>query len=152
MESRYRHLWPSLDWSRSRHPANFPVSMSLGLDIQQISKSRWVSVSTSSKFPSLDESRSRHPANFQVSMSLGLDILEISQSRWVSVSTSKKLSSLYQVCFPDHQNPNWNGWDIECSFHKKNISFLCSQEVAQKFMVVGWVPSDYCVWPRPEMH
>jgi len=102
-----------------------------------LAQSRLVSVSTSSKFPSLDESRSRHPANFQVSMSLGLDILEISQSRWVSVSTSKKLSSLYQVCFPDHQNPNWNGWDIECSFHKKNISFLCSQEVAQKFMVVG---------------
>ena len=40
MESQYRHLLPSLDWSRSRHPSNFPVSMSLGLDISEISQSR----------------------------------------------------------------------------------------------------------------
>ena len=71
-----------------------PVSSGLGLDIHQISRSRWVSVSTSQKFLSLDESRSRHPRNFSVSMSLGLDIQEISQSRWVSVSTSKKFLSL----------------------------------------------------------
>ena len=65
MESRYRHLLPSLDWSRSRHPANFPVSMSLSLDIYKIFQSRWVSVSTSVKFPSLDESRYRPIFRYQ---------------------------------------------------------------------------------------
>ena len=70
--------FPGLDESRSRHLWNSSVSMSLGLDIQEISQSRWVSVSTSKKFYSLDESRSQHPRNFSVSMSLGLDIHEIS--------------------------------------------------------------------------
>ena len=86
--------FPSLEESHSRHPRNFSVSMSLSLDIQEISQSWWVSVSTSTKFSSLDESRFRHPSNFSVLMSLGLDIQEISQSRWVSVSTSNKFASL----------------------------------------------------------
>ena len=73
MESRYQHLLPSLNWTRSRHPLNFPVSMSFGLDIQKISQSRWISVSTSKKIFSPDESRSRHPRNFSVSMSRGLN-------------------------------------------------------------------------------
>ena len=66
----------------------------LCLDLQQISQSRWVSVSTTKKFLSLDEPQSRHPRNFPVLMSLSLDIQEISHSRWVSVSTSKKFLSL----------------------------------------------------------
>ena len=72
MESRYRHLLPSLDWSRSRHPLNFPVSMSLDLDIQEIFQSWWVLVLTSKKFSSLDES----------------------QYQWASVLTSTKYQSL----------------------------------------------------------
>ena len=40
MESRYRHLLTSLDWSQSQHPLNFLVSMSLSLDIQEILQSR----------------------------------------------------------------------------------------------------------------
>ena len=55
MESRYQHLLSSLDWSWSLHSASFPVSMSLGLDIQEIFQSR-------------------HPRNFSVSLSLGLNI------------------------------------------------------------------------------
>ena len=43
----------SLDESRSRHPQNFKVSMSLGLDIHNILKSQWVSVSTTFKILSL---------------------------------------------------------------------------------------------------
>ena len=39
-------IFLSLDKSRSRHLWNFPVSMSLGLDIYRIFQSRWVSVST----------------------------------------------------------------------------------------------------------
>ena len=64
------------------------VSAGLGLDNHRNSQSRWVSVSTTTKFPSLDESWSRQPQNFPVSMSLGLDNHRISQSRWVSVSTT----------------------------------------------------------------
>jgi len=63
MESRYRHLLPSLDWSRSRHPLIFPVSMSLGLDIREISQSRWVSVSTSKKSHTPVESLSKEKPN-----------------------------------------------------------------------------------------
>ena len=81
MESQYQHLLPSLVWSRSRHPFNFAVTMSLGFDIPEISQPRWVSISTSKKFSSLDESRSRHPRNFSVSMSQGLNVQEISQFR-----------------------------------------------------------------------
>ena len=66
----------------SLNPLNFPVSMSFGLHIQEISQSRWVSVSTSKKFLSLDESQSRHPINLPVSMSLGLNIHKISKSCW----------------------------------------------------------------------
>ena len=44
--------------------------MSLGLDIHKISKSRWVSVSTSSKFQSLDESRSWQLSKFKSRYSL----------------------------------------------------------------------------------
>ena len=73
----------SLDESRSRHPRNFSLSMSLSLDIQENLQSRWVSVSTSKKFLSLDESRSRHPINLSVSMSLNLDIHKVSKSLWV---------------------------------------------------------------------
>ena len=40
MESWYRNLLPSLDWSRSRHPLNFPVSMSLSLNIKEILQSQ----------------------------------------------------------------------------------------------------------------
>ena len=80
MESRYQHLLSSLDWSLSLLPASFPVSMSLSLDIQVISQSRWVPYSTSKKFSSLNESQSRHPRNFSVSMCLSLNIQEISQS------------------------------------------------------------------------
>ena len=90
MKSRSRQLLFSLGWSQSRQPQKFPVSMSLGLDNHRISQSRWVSVSTTTKFPSLDESRSRQPQNFPVSMSLGLDKHRNSQSRWVSVSTTTK--------------------------------------------------------------
>ena len=36
MESRYRHLLSSPNWSQSQHPANFPVSMSLRLDTKEI--------------------------------------------------------------------------------------------------------------------
>ena len=64
MESRYWHLLPKLDWSR--HPLNFPVSTSLGLDIQEISQSRWVLVSTSNTLASLDESWAKHPQNIKV--------------------------------------------------------------------------------------
>ena len=80
MESQYQHLSPSLNWFRSQHPSNFPVTMSLGLNIQEIFQSQWVLVSTSKKFLSLDESRSQHPRNFPVSMSLSLNIQEISPS------------------------------------------------------------------------
>ena len=65
---------PSLNESRSHHPKNFSVSMSLSLDIQEIFQSQWVPVSTSKKFLSLDESQSGHPKNFPVSMSPGLYI------------------------------------------------------------------------------
>ena len=57
--------FPSLDKSRSRHPRNFSVTMSLSLDIQEIFQSRWVSVSTSIEFFSLDESRSRQIFRYQ---------------------------------------------------------------------------------------
>ena len=63
----------SLDKSWSWHLWNFPVLMSLSLNIYKNFQSQWVLVSTSVKFPSLDESRSRHLENFSVSMSLGLD-------------------------------------------------------------------------------
>ena len=70
--------------ARSRQSiARLSVSVSTPFD-----ESRWVSVSTSSKFLSLDESWSRHPPNFLVSICLGLDILQILKSRWVLVSTS----------------------------------------------------------------
>ena len=124
MESRYRHLLPSLDWSRSRHPLIFPVSMSLGLDIREISQSRWVSVSTSKKSLSLDESRSRYPINFPVSISLGLDIHKISKSCWVikqrkakqkesnqtRYNQSKSIHLLDWVCFLQHQILTFDGW------------------------------------------
>ena len=87
-ESRSRHprnfsvsMSLSLNEFQSRHPRNFPVLRSLGLDIQEISQSQWVSASTSKKLLSCDESRSWHPMNFPVSMSLGLDIHKISKSR-----------------------------------------------------------------------
>ena len=63
----------SLDKSWSWHLWNFPVLMSLSLNIYKNFQSQWVLVSTSVKFPSLDESRSRHLQNCSVSMSLGLD-------------------------------------------------------------------------------
>ena len=124
MESRYRHLLPSLDWSRSRHPLIFPVSMSIGLDIQEISQSRWVSVSTFKKSLSLDESRSRYPINFPVSISLGLDIHKISKSCWVikqrkakqkesnqtRYNQSKSIHLLDWVCFLQHQILTFDGW------------------------------------------
>ena len=79
-ESRYQHLLPSFDWSRSRPPLNFPVLMSLGLSISEISQ--------------FDKSQSWHPRNCLVLMSLGLNIQKISQSQWVSVSTSNIYPSL----------------------------------------------------------
>ena len=69
--------FPSLDESQSWHPRNFSVSMSLSLNIQEISQSQWVSVLTSKKFLSLDESLSQHPRYFSVLSSLGIDIQEI---------------------------------------------------------------------------
>ena len=57
--------FPSLDESQSWYPVNFPVSMSLGLDICKISQSRWVSVLTSIKFFSLYESRSQQIFRYQ---------------------------------------------------------------------------------------
>ena len=93
--------FPSLDWSwswlvsiskymvfsclaeyHSQYLSNFPVSISLGLDIQEISQSRFVLVSTSKKSISLDESRSRPPINFTVLISLDLTFHEISKSCW----------------------------------------------------------------------
>ena len=75
--------FPSLDESWSRHPRNISLSMSLGLDIQDISQSRWVSVLTSKIFLSLDESRSQHPTYIPVSMSHSLEIHKSSKSWWV---------------------------------------------------------------------
>ena len=80
MESWYRHLLPSLDWSQSRHPFDTPVSMSFGLDIPKISMPRFFSVLTSKKFFSLHECRSQNPRKFSVLMSLILDIQLISHS------------------------------------------------------------------------
>ena len=135
MESRYRHLLPSLDWSRSRHPLIFPVSMSIGLDIQEISQSRWVSVSTSKKFSSLDESRSRHPRNFSVSMSLGLDIQEISQSR-----------SRYPINFPvsislglDIQKISKSCWVIKQRKAKQKESNQTRYNQSKSIHLLDWV-------------
>ena len=58
--------FPSLDESWSQQPRYFSPSMSLGLDIQEISQSWWVYVLTSKIFLSLDESRSRHPQIIKV--------------------------------------------------------------------------------------
>ena len=98
--------------------------MSLGLDIREISQSRWVSVSTSKKSLSLDESRSRYPINFPVSISLGLDIHKISKSCWVikqrkakqkesnqtRYNQSKSIHLLDWVCFLQHQILTFDGW------------------------------------------
>ena len=111
MESRYRHLLPSFEWSRSRHPSNFPVSMSLGLNIPEISQSRWVSVSTSKKFLSLDESRSRHPTYIPVSMSLSLDIHKLLKYSWViePKKAAKQSESLDGVSVSSFaQSRNWD--------------------------------------------
>ena len=61
--------FPSLNESWSQQPRYFSPSMSLGLDIQEISQSRWVSVLTSKIFLSLNESRSWHPTYIPVSVS-----------------------------------------------------------------------------------
>ena len=81
-ESWYRHILPSLDWSRSQHPLNFPVLMSLRLDIQEISQSRWVSVSTSTFAVSVSVSSLRL-GHF----SLGLGLIIETYTFSVSVSS-----------------------------------------------------------------
>ena len=68
-------IFLSLNESRSWYPRNFPVSMSLGLNIQEISQSRWVSVSKSKKSLVVYESRSQHPTCFPVSTSTKYEIL-----------------------------------------------------------------------------
>ena len=97
-------------------------------------ESRWVSVSTSSKFFSLDESRSQHPPNFLVSMSLGLDIQHIFQSRWVSVSTSTNYQSLLgsgsisQKKNQTQRESRWSlGIDIFCAVSSLRLRLFQSQ-------------------------
>ena len=58
--------FPSLDESWSQQPRYFSPSMSLGLDIQDISQSQWVSVLTSNIHPSLYVSQSQHPQIIKV--------------------------------------------------------------------------------------
>ena len=53
--------------------------MNRGLDIQEISQSGRVLISTSKKFLCLDESWSWHPTYIPVSMSLSLDIHKLSK-------------------------------------------------------------------------
>ena len=107
VESWYWHLLPSIDWSWSQHPTNYPFSMSLSLYIQGLCQSLWVLVWT---FSSLNESWSRHQRKISVSLSLGLNIQEISQSQWVLVSTSYIYSSL----------------DESHSWHPRNFAVLMS--------------------------
>ena len=117
IKSRSRHLLASLEWSRSRHPWNFWVSMSLGLDIPKISESLWVSVSTSTYLLVLDESRSRHLPIFWVLMSLDLDIHQNSQSRWVSVSTTTKIISLNKSRSRHLPSPSLDiSWKLENTY------------------------------------
>ena len=109
MESRCQHLLPSLEWSRSQHPSNFPVSMSLGLNIPEISQSQWVSVMTSKKFFILDDSRSRHPTYIPVSMSPSFD----NQKRLVeSLSQTKKRNLTKLDKFNQNQFIYWTKFNF----------------------------------------
>ena len=94
--------FPSLDESWSQQPRYFSPSMSLGLDIQEISQSRLVSVLTSKIFLSLDESRSRHPTYIPVSMSHSLNIHKLSKSCWAILSQKKESNQTW---------PTRDGWE-----------------------------------------
>ena len=91
-----------LEWSWYLHPLNFPVLLSLSLNIHEIHPSLWVSVSTSKNFSVLvsyiqeiyflNESWSWHPTYIPVSMSLSLDI-HIT-SRWVIKPNKRNITQL----------------------------------------------------------
>ena len=73
----------SLDESRSRHPRNLSVSMSLGLDIHKISKSCWV----------IKQRKAKQK--------------ESNQTRY---NQSKSIHLLDWVCFLQHQILTFDGW------------------------------------------
>ena len=75
--------FPSLDESRSRHPRNLSVSMSLGLDIHKISKSCWV----------IKQRKAKQK--------------ESNQTRY---NQSKSIHLLDWVCFLQHQILTFDGW------------------------------------------
>ena len=89
---------PEISQSRSRHPRNFLVSRSLGLDIQYISQSRWVSVSTSTNYESILESFS------QKKQPNKRNLTKLKKSK------SNSIHLLDQVCFLQHQIPSWDVW------------------------------------------
>ena len=113
---------------------------SLGLSIQEISKSWWVTFSISMKYLSLNESQygylqSRHW--YSDFFSFGLIIETQTFSLLPSVSSLRHIFSVSVLSLRFRHFQSWS-WS-------SNMVLLIPGWV-------GWVPSDNCVQPRPKLH
>ena len=117
---------PFLDWSCSRHPLNFPVSMSLSskLHIQEISLSCWVSVLTSKKFLSLDVSWSWHP---QIKVTIWCFEKKKTSNFGCAAKTSLSLSMSFRR------------WTIQNLFKLKKLYYHTVLLIRVSFVLMCWV-------------